>query len=70
MKPDVDIDYYQSIKEEDVFDSPVLNSKLPVKSSVKLKTTHQKRMSKWMKLKATGHFLLRTTRNIITIEYT
>lgn len=69
MRPEVDIDYYKSICEDDMFESPVLNSKLAVKSSVKSKTTHQKRMSKWMKLKATGHLnLLRTTHTLITIE--
>lgn len=66
MSPDFDIDYYENIIDEDAFESPVLSSKLPVKSSVKAKTSHQKRIQKINKLKP-GKLLVITTQTVVSL---
>lgn len=66
MSPEFDTDYYENILDEDVFESPVISSRLSVKSSVKSKTSHQKRMKKIQKLKP-GKLLVITTKTVVSL---
>lgn len=66
MSPEFDTDYYENIMDEDVFESPVICSKLSVKSSVKSKTSHQKRMKRIQKLKP-GKLLVITTKTVVSL---
>lgn len=66
MSPEFDTDYYENIVDEDVFESPVISSKLSVKSSVKSKTSHQKRMNRIHRMKP-GKLLVITTKTVVSL---